>query len=179
MRDVRRENPQNPSVNFLRDLLNALRGFPPDVPNGPTETVIHDAVLGELRWDSGVGWWEGKFACPENGEFELIIPPSETESRTPEPQLVVHFASMKSLIAKSKGDAIDGFLPTFNEDWNDESPLTAHEFAQFLKAERIQLHDDGAIEISYAEADECEILGGHALVITVNRDGTKDVGIEG
>jgi len=165
-------------MGFFSELFREFKKAKP-VPRDPNQKAFEDPVYGHLDWDADPAWWVGTHTCAINGQFRLVVDPSEEQDRLPVADLGAFFASVRPLISSAKAMAVEYFLPTFNENWNEGAPLNAEQFSALLKPESVHVWEYGSVEVSFQDADDTEPLGGHSLVVSFNTDGTSTVGFEG
>jgi hypothetical protein len=129
---------------------------------------ITDPVLGELRWDSRVKWWAGRFSIGSSQPFQLYIP-----SRTPDRSIS---AEARQALTRLAGDdsairrrAADGLLEILNSTWNDGEPISADEFMRRMSPDSIVVYERGRADVSYHDDD---MFLGHAISVRIAPDGT-------
>jgi len=158
--------------------ISRLLGFKA-APVAPINQSIVDGIYGLLIWDPETRWWIGTYECPINGTFRLEVTAESDSNAEPSAILRDLFVLVQARIADTRKMVIDDFLPSFNEDWNDDKPLSFEEFSRLICPESIHVWDYGCVEVSYKEATDDEFLGGHSLIVSFHEDGSSTVGLEG
>jgi hypothetical protein len=82
--------------------------------------TLRDAQLGELTFDSGIGWWEGRVTLPSGATFALYVhTPRETDQSITEAARSA-FEKMKGSEQAAREFAARELLPVHNDHWSDE-----------------------------------------------------------
>jgi hypothetical protein len=128
-----------------------------------SSNIFTDSTLGELRWDSRVNWWAGRFQA-----FQLYI-----HARTPD-RLISTEA--RQALARIAGDdsairrrAADGLLEILNSTWNDGEPIGTEEFMRRMSPDGIVVYERGRADVSYHDDD---MFLGHSISVRIAPDGT-------
>lgn len=165
-------------MGFFRDLFRELTK-PKPATGDPIVKEISDPAFGALVWDSDSGWWTGIFACPGMKPFRLTVDAGSELDRRPSPVSRERFDAVREKIAGCKQQAIEDFLPTFNEHWNEGTPWTARQMSDMLEPDTVNVWDHGDVEVSFQEVGDTEWLGGHVLMVSFHLDGSTTIGLEG
>jgi hypothetical protein len=141
--------------------------------------VINDPVFGELKFDPTdyLLWYKGSAQFAPDDDVEVII---HTEGGEPFGILErarAAFTVIQHRAAEYPPLAAKELLDAYNENWNDEQPISAETFASRIWLYQFSFEPDGTVQLNY---DDDEMFLGHA--IAVHLDGDLNVlwaGLEG
>jgi hypothetical protein len=138
-----------------------------------------DFQFGLFTLNRRLDWYE---ATPGWGDncVRLTIPADEA-GRMQESLSVARtlWAAQAEWQKKITDYAVEELLSLKNENWleDDETAVSAEEFAQRMVLEMISIRSDGSFEFWY---DDGELFWGHSIMVNGNlTDGPKDAGIHG
>jgi len=158
--------------------LNRLFGLP--ASQQPAEVAsVQDPVFGHLEWEPLVGCWNGSLPFSLGGAFELIVEASDSQPQPPSEPQRQSFIQVGGRLVEIRNEAIAEFLPDFNSEGIEGEPYTAEELASALVPGEIRVSPEGLVVIAFYDTPENEILGGQALRIHVESDGTHFIELEG
>jgi len=139
------------------------------------ERTIHDEMLGALTWNSQLGWWEGQaeIAPDRSVTFSVSVEDEETDE---EPRVEIENARRVLLRLpeqepEARQLAADELLDIYNEEWNDDDPLSAEEFMTRLVLDDVGIFADGSAELFYQDGG---LFTGHAVLVTLDAAGNLD-----
>jgi hypothetical protein len=138
-----------------------------------------DDTYGRMVWDASDGSWRGTYVCPGTGEFALTVPPASKSDLAPSEELKAFFRKISPQFKDAKKRVIDEFLSEEYAEWRDGEELSFDECSARLKPHDMIVWDYGSIEVSFASADEDDILCGHELILDFGADGSAEVKLEG
>jgi hypothetical protein len=133
-------------------------------------------VLGRLRWNGTLAWWEAQVELLPYSAISLAIDPVEEGTADPERSLAVaaeYLGWTRGAELTCRERIADDLLETYNEAWADDDPeegpprLTRREFIARLKLEGISLHSDGSAGWIY---DPGDLFAGHGISVWVSED---------
>ncbi|MCP3924202.1 MAG: DUF2262 domain-containing protein [Desulfobacterales bacterium] len=140
---------------------------------------ISDEVLGNLKLDKSVDWFEGTFEW--NGT-QIDIQLSLDESGNPDEAIKTAKALIENMSVWTKkviDYAVNELLDLKNENWLDEGELkvSKEEFATRMSIQLITTYDDGEFEFWH---DDGGLFWGHSIVVSGSfTEGLTDVDIPG
>lgn len=139
------------------------------------ERTIHDETLGLLTWNNRLDWWEGRFLLAPGQPVGISIGVEEDDPDT-EPTAEIQRArllldGLAELEPEARQLAADELLDIYNEEWNDDDPLSAEEFMTRLTLEDIGIAADGSAELFYQDGG---LFAGHAVLVSLDADGNLD-----
>jgi hypothetical protein len=145
------------------------------------ERTIHDEVLGTLTWNDTLDWWEGRVELVPGHGIGLSLTVEEDEADAP---AVAEIAFARDLLARlrerepeARVVAAEELLEIYNEEWNDEEPLSEEEFMSRLTLEDVNIAPDGSAELYYQDDG---LFAGHTVLVTVGADGNfEDADVAG
>ncbi|MDQ2686365.1 MAG: DUF2262 domain-containing protein [Armatimonadota bacterium] len=139
------------------------------------ERTIHDETLGLLTWNSRLDWWEGRFLLAPGHPIGFSIGVEEDDSDanpTAEIQRTrLLLGRLPELEPEARQLAADELLDIYNEEWNDDAPLSAEEFMARLTLDDIGIAPDGSAELFYQDDG---LFAGHAVLVSLDADGNLD-----
>jgi hypothetical protein len=119
-----------------------------------------DPQLGELTFDSDIGWWEGRVRLPSGTSFVLYVhTPSESDNSIADAARTT-FEKMHSSEQAAFQFAAQELLAVHNREWNDGKKLAESEFIRRLVPGTMQLWPSGNAEISFGDGN---LFGGHEV----------------
>jgi hypothetical protein len=136
-------------------------------PYGVDRLVVRDPVIGVLRYNADLAWWEGDL--PGDDDAALYV--DGAPDPTPEwlQQLRATVTAARGLVGEAIEFAAGQLLEEHDERWRDgdDEPLTAEAFARAVSLSSLALRADGTVEIYL---DDGDLFDGQAIVVTLDRD---------
>lgn len=143
------------------------------------ETTLEDDVLGPLTWNEQLDWWEGQVELSPGHLIGLSV---SVEEETAPPTVEMEQARrvllrLREHEPEARLVAAEELLPIFNDEWNDDEPMTEEEFTARLTLEDLSVAADGSAELFY---NDDNLFAGHTVLVTVGSDGNfEDADIAG
>ncbi len=158
--------------------LSRLFGLPVS-PEPVAVAPIEDSVFGHLEWQANLQCWNGRLPFALGGVFELAVESPDSQPLPPSEQQKQNFLKVEGRLVEIRNEAVSEFLPDFNSEGIEGDPYTAEELASALVPGDICISPEGVIVIAFYDTPENELLGGQALRIHVENDGTHSIELEG
>jgi len=132
--------------------------------------VFTDDLLGELRWDEQLEWWEGKIRLDSNKPFTLYVFARDdlisdriiTEECR---KAIVRIAESE---AQCRAYAAKELLDIHNSEWNDGPPISTDEFIRRLAADSVEVHESGYAEIHFGDGG---MFSDHVIGVRLRENG--------
>jgi hypothetical protein len=143
------------------------------------ETIIVDEVLGMLTWNDQLDWWEGR---TEMAPGHLIGISVSVEDETAPPTVEVEQARrvllrLREREAEARLVAAEELLAIYNDEWNDDDPISEEEFMARLTLDDLAVASDGSAELFYQDDN---LFAGHTVLVSIGADGNfEDADIAG
>ncbi len=138
---------------------------------------IHDDVLGVLRWDDLLHWYEGERTIAPGHKIAVSLSPEGellAEDLTRARQAYQHIQKQEVALREMAADAL---LPLHNDVWNEGPPIDRAAFVRRMTLEGLSVYSDGSVELDYNDGD---LFWGHTITVSLHADGTfEDATIQG
>lgn len=119
-----------------------------------------DPQLGDLTFDSDIGWWEGRVTLPSGSSFVLYVhTPTEKDQSITEAARAA-FEKMNRSEQAAREFAAAELLSVHNGEWSEGKEILAGEFTRRLVPATIQVWPDGDAEISF---EDDNLFWGHEI----------------
>jgi len=132
-----------------------------------TQDIVHP-VLGPMRFDEQLNWFEGVFTPRDGQSIQISISLDATESD----EAALAEASellpvLSNLLGAAKQFACDQLLALKNDKWlqEGESPLRPQDFIALLGIESIGFYAEQECELSFRDGD---MFWGHTVLLSWN-----------
>lgn len=145
------------------------------------ERTYHDDILGTLTWNSELEWWEGRVSLPLGHSVGISLSVEEEDAEV-EPVLEAEQAHrvvrwLQEDEPEARQLAADELLSIYNEEWNDDEPLSEEEFIARLTLDDVNIAPDGSAELFYKDTG---LFAGHTVLVTLDAAGNlEDADIAG
>ena len=110
-----------------------------------------DQQLGELTYDSRIGWWEGRATLASGASFVLYVHTPRGDDNSITEGARIAFEKMRSSERAAREFAASKLLSVHNDVWNKGHKIDASEFIRRLIPASIQVWPSGNAEISFGD----------------------------
>lgn len=141
--------------------------------------VIIDPVFGELKFDPTdyLRWYKGVAQFAPGDDVEVIVSINGGEPFDIIERARAAFTVIQHRAAEHPPFAAKELLDAYNENWNDEQPITAETFVNRISLFSFAFDPDGTVELRY---DDDDMFLGHTIVVNLDADlNVSSSGIEG
>jgi hypothetical protein len=131
--------------------------------------VINDAVLGELKFDPTdyLLWYKGVGQFAPGDDVEVIVKIKGGEPFDILERARAAFTVIQHRAAEYPPFAAKELLDAYNENWNDEQPISAETFVGRIWLYSFAFDPDGTVELRY---DDDDMFLGHTIVVHLDAD---------
>ena len=121
---------------------------------------LNDEQLGDLVYDSTIGWWEGRVTLPSGASLSLYVHTAGKGDDSIAEGARTAFEKMKGAEQAAREFAASELLSVHNDTWNEGEEINAREFTRRLVPSAIQVWPNGNAEISFGDDN---LFWGHEI----------------
>ena len=146
--------------------------------------IEHHPVLGELRWDKQLHWWETEVELLPGHSISFCLNAEKAykEYATPMelfPKGVAYLEWARSHEGQCRNQIAEDLLDTYNTVWantdpndpdDDPGPKNRQQFLAAISPGAIHLDPDGSATWYYDDGEEY-LFGGHSIEVFAGKDG--------
>ena len=124
--------------------------------------------LGRMTWADNYDWWLTQLEIMPGLVIDAYVTPVEGQSDMEAITVLQEFTRWLRLNEQSAREfAAAQLLGNYNDNWNDDAPITPEAFVKLLRLESVGVDPGQGAELF---CEDGNLFGGHCIIVSVNEN---------